>query len=277
MGVSHDARPAALRKTPGGEYRFTGPDSVRDIFDRIARGDVYYFEFTVPEGSSMFDIAHSLEAQNVMSAADFLEAASDPAAIHDLDASAPNLEGYLFPSTYRLSHGVTAHGLSKEMTDQFRKEWKKLAADKTADVHKAVTLASMVEKETGVAAERPLVAGVFVNRLAKGMHLDCDPTTIYAALLENHYRGKIHRSDLASSNPYNTYQNAGLPPGPISNPGAEAIAAAITPAATDYLYFVAKVSGGGHQFSSSLADHDKAVQQYRRSTKNHAKATGKKG
>jgi UPF0755 protein len=130
-----------------------------------------------------------------------------------------------------------------------------------------VTIASMVEKETGVAKERPLVAGVFVNRLEKGMKLDCDPTTVYAALLENRFRSVIHKSDLASQNPYNTYQHAGLPPGPIANPGSDAIAAALEPAATDYLYFVAKPEGGGHNFSSTLAAHDRATQAYRKKTK----------
>jgi UPF0755 protein len=138
------------------------------------------------------------------------------------------------------------------------------------DPQRAVTLASLVEKETGVAEERPLVASVFANRLEKGMRLECDPTTIYAALLEDRYRGKIHKSDLASTNPYNTYQNAGLPPGPIANPGADAIRAALAPADTKFLYFVAKPSGGGHQFSATLAEHAKAVQAYRNAIQHKA-------
>jgi UPF0755 protein len=171
------------------------------------------------------------------------------------------------------------------MTDQFRKQWRRLmekerSAGRSAnlnrdvnndatngvnrDIHGIVTLASLVEKETGVATERALVAGVFTNRLDRGMKLDCDPTTIYAALLEHRFRSVIHKSDLASRNAYNTYQHAGLPPGPIANPGAEALAAALHPAETDYLYFVAKAEGGGHQFSSTLAGHEKATQAYRR-------------
>jgi len=133
-----------------------------------------------------------------------------------------------------------------------------------------LALASLVEKETGVAEERPLVASVFTNRLAKGMRLECDPTTIYAALLDNRYRGKIHKSDLASANPYNTYQNAGLPPGPIANPGAASLEAALAPAETDFLYFVAKPGGGSHQFSATLAEHQKAVQAYRRGAQHKA-------
>jgi UPF0755 protein len=146
------------------------------------------------------------------------------------------------------------------MTAEFRRQWKKIGP---AEVHRVVTLASLVEKETGVAAERKLVASVFENRLTKKMALDCDPTTIYAALLDHRYRGTIHRSDLDSGNPYNTYQNPGLPPGPIANPGAGAMDAAAHPAETDYLYFVAKPGGGGHTFSSTLEQHDKAVRAYR--------------
>jgi UPF0755 protein len=253
-------RPSA--KLQAGEYRFAEAASAGEVFGRIARGDIYYFEFTVPEGSNMFDIARSLEEKGVMTSAEFLEAAFDPAPIQDLAPQAQSLEGFLFPSTYRLSHGTSAAQLAKMMTDQFRKEWARLSVAESG-AQKIATLASLIEKETGVAEERPLVASVFTNRLAKGMRLECDPTTIYAALLDNRYRGKIHRSDLASANPYNTYQNAGLPPGPIANPGAAAIRAALAPAQTKFLYFVAKPSGGSHQFSETLAEHQKAVQAYR--------------
>lgn len=262
-------------KLQAGEYRFADQASVSVVFSRVARGDIYTFEFTAPEGSNMFDIARSLEEKGILPAAEFLEAASRPALIQDLAPKAENLEGFLFPSTYRLTHSTNAAQLAKMMTDQFRKEWAKMssppgASAPSADPQTAVTLASLVEKETGVAEERPLVASVFSNRLAKGMRLECDPTAIYAALLEDRYRGKIHKSDLASANPYNTYQNAGLPPGPIANPGAAAIRAALAPAETNFLYFVAKPSGGGHQFSSTLAEHAKAVQAYRNAAKHKA-------
>ena len=250
-------------KLQAGEYRFAKAASVIDVFNRIARGDIYYVEFTVPEGSNIFDIGRSLEAQGVMSAEDFLAAADDPTLIRDLAPKAQTLEGYLFPSTYRLSHATTAAKLTKMMTDEFRKQWAKLSAGKDADVRKAVTLASLVEKETASADERPLIASVFRNRLTQGMRLQCDPTTIYAALLDNRYRGTIHKSDLASANPYNTYENAGLPPGPIANPGVPALAAALEPADTPFLYFVAKPEGGGHQFSATMAQHEKAVVAYR--------------
>jgi len=250
-------------KLQAGEYRFATPASVREVFDRIARGDIYYFEFTVPEGSNIFDIARALEGQRVMAAEDFLNAATDPSLIRDLAPKAKTLEGYLFPSTYRLSHHTTPAQLCKRMTDEFHKEWNRLAAGQAAETHRTVTLASLIEKETGVPEERPLIASVFTNRLEKGMRLECDPTTIYAALLDKRYHGVIHRSDLASTNPYNTYQNAGLPPGPIANPGVQALAAALDPAETDYLYFVAKPAGGSHQFSANMAEHEKAVTAYR--------------
>lgn len=254
-------------KLQAGEYRFAKPASPLDVFNRIARGDIYYFVFTVPEGSNIFDIGRSLEEQGVMSSEDFLKAAEDPASIRDLAPKAKTLEGYLFPSTYRLMRHTTAAQLSKMMTDEFRKEWAKVSAGRGVDVRGTVTLASLVEKETAAADERPLIASVFRNRLAQGMLLQCDPTTIYAALLDNRYRGEIHKSDLASTNPYNTYENAGLPPGPIANPGAQSLAAALNPADTPFLYFVAKPAGGGHQFSETIAQHEKAVIAYRQATK----------
>jgi UPF0755 protein len=233
-----------------GEYKFDHAASVTDVFHRLGRGDVFYFSFTVPEGSNMFDIARLLETEGIMSGQDFLKAAQ-------------SLEGFLFPSTYRVSHFTTPAALCQMMTAQFHKEWAKLMPDPATDMVKTVTLASMIEKETGFPAERPTVASVFENRLRIGMALDCDPTVIYAALLDDRYRGVIHRSDLDNGNPYNTYRHAGLPPGPIANPGASSLAAALHPAQTDYLYFVAKPDGGGHVFTSNLAAHNKAVGSYR--------------
>ncbi len=257
-------------KLQAGEYRFAKQASALDVFNRIARGDIYFFAFTVPEGSNIFDIGRSLKEQGVMSSDEFLKAAEDPAPIRDLAPKARTLEGYLFPSTYRLSHKTTGAQLTKMMTDEFRKQWAKVSAGKDVDVSGVVTLASLVEKETAAPDERPLVASVFRNRLAQGMRLQCDPTTIYAALLEKRYRGAIHKSDLASANPYNTYENAGLPPGPIANPGVQSLAAALEPAETSFLYFVAKPEGGAHQFSATMAQHEKAVIAYRQALKHEA-------
>ncbi len=255
-----------------GEYRFESPKTPWQIFSAIRRGEIFYEEFTVPEGSNMFDIAGLLRNADTVNAEEFLKAAAQPDFIRDLDPQAPTLEGYLFPSTYRVTHHTTARQLCHLMTLEFRKQWSALngsspnGSAQQADTHRIVTLASLIEKETAVQSERPLIAAVFLNRIKSGMPLQCDPTTVYAALLENRYRGVIHRSDLASTNPYNTYSHAGLPPGPITNPGLASLKGALHPADTTFLYFVAKPDGSGsHHFSSTLDEHEKAVQLYRES------------
>jgi UPF0755 protein len=249
-----------------GEYRFGSAQTPWQVFTKIQRGEIFYEDFTVPEGSNIFDIANLLSSSGTVAPADFLKAAADPEDIRDLDALAPSLEGYLFPSTYRVTHHTSARQLCHIMTLEFRKQWAALGGSTSSpDIHRTVTLASLVEKETAVAGERPLVAGVFLNRLRIDMPLQCDPTTVYAALVENRYRGAIHKSDLASTNPYNTYAHPGLPPGPIANPGAASLKAAMHPADTAYLYFVAKGDGSGsHQFSSTIEEHERAVLAYRK-------------
>jgi UPF0755 protein len=248
-----------------GEYRFDALQTPWQVFEKIRRGDIFYEQFTVPEGSNLFDIAALLQQSDTVPPDEFLKAAADPQNIRDLDPLAPNLEGYLFPSTYRVTHKTTARQLCQMMTGEFRKQWAAISGTaRKADTHRIVTLASLVEKETAVPSERPLVAAVFVNRIERGIPLQCDPTTIYAALLENRYRGVIHRSDLASTNAYNTYKHSGLPPGPIANPGLTSLQASLHPAQTDYLYFVAKPDGSGaHHFSATLVEHEKAVLAFR--------------
>ncbi len=252
-----------------GEYRFGGAETPWQVFEKIRRGEIFFEEFTVPEGSNIFDIAGLLGNSDTVKPAAFLKAAADPQSIRDLDPKAPDLEGYLFPSTYRVTHKTTAKQLCRMMTDEFRKEWQALGGEKQADkTHQIVILASLIEKESAVREERPEIASVFLNRLRLSIPLQCDPTTIYAALLENRYHGVIHKSDLASASPYNTYTHAGLPPGPIANPGAMSLKAALYPADTSYLYFVAKPKGAGsHVFSSSFAEHEKAVLEYRKGTR----------
>ena len=248
-----------------GEYKFDKPASPFEILERLARGDIYYMELLVPEGFNMYDIAEAVGKLGTMRPEAFLAAARNPAMIRDLDPDAPSLEGYLFPNKYRVYRHTTAQQICRMMTGEFRERWKALQT--RANVHDAVTLAAMVEREARRPDERPIVASVFHNRLRIGMKLDCDPTTVYAALLDNRYRGTIHRSDLANTSPWNTYQHAGLPPGPIANPGLSSIQAALTPAETPYLYFVAKADGsGGHNFSESLGEHYAAVAQYQRAT-----------
>jgi UPF0755 protein len=252
-----------------GEYRFNRAASPVEVFDRIARGDVFYYTLSVPEGHNMFDIAQSAGALGLFPADAFLAAARNPSLIRDIDANAPTLEGYLFPTTYKLSRRTTPELLCRMMTEQFREAWRGLRqAHGEANAHAAVTLASLVEREAKLPTERPLIAAVFTNRLRLGMKLDCDPTTIYAALLENRYRGKIYRSDLDSDNAYNTYRHAGLPPGPIANPGADSLRAALAPAHSDALYFVARPDGSGaHEFSNNLNAHNAATERYRRGQK----------
>ena len=251
------------RVLEAGEYRFQKADSVLHVFGRIARGDVFYYTLVVPEGKNMFDIASSAAGLGLFNEQQFLDAARNPALVRDLDPKAPTLEGYLFPGTYRLSRHTTPQLLCQKMTARFREVWKGL--NTPADPHRTVTLASMVEKEAKLPDERSRIAAVFENRLDIGMKLDCDPTTIYSALVESRYRGTIYRSDLASSNPYNTYQHAGLPPGPIANPGRASLEAVLQPGTISALYFVLKPDGsGGHEFSDTLASHSAAVLRYHR-------------
>jgi UPF0755 protein len=252
-----------IRVLQAGEYRFDRAASPMEVVRRIARGDIFYYELVVPEGRNLFDIAAAAGQLGLFPATKFLEAARDPALIRDLDPQAPTLEGYLFPDTYKLSRHTTPDRLCRLMTGKFRDAWRSLHT--TAGLHRTVTLASLVEKEGKLEDERPRIAAVFENRLRIGMKLDCDPTTIYAALLQQHYRGVIYRSDLDSDHPYNTYRHAGLPPGPIANPGLASMRAVLAPTDSDSLYFVARADGsGGHDFSSNIAAHESAVERYRR-------------
>lgn len=255
-----------------GEYHFADPASPWEVLDRIVRGDIHYYELRVPEGSNIFDTARLVAETGLVSGEEFLEAARDPSLVRDLAPEASTLEGYLFPSTYRLTRSATATEIARTMVDQFSKVWRELGS--SPHVHQTVTLASLIEKETGVPSERPLVSAVFHNRLARGMSLACDPTVIYAALLEGVYDGVINQSDLNRRHPYNTYLNPGLPPGPIASPGAAALRAAIAPAASDALFFVAKPDGSGeHVFSQSAAAHNRAVREYRRGRTEAARQT----
>ena len=253
-----------------GEYRFDRPASALEVFRRIARGDIFYYELVVPEGRNMFEIGAEAEHLGLFGASEFLKAAQDPSMIRDLDPVAPTLEGYLFPDTYKLSRHTTPEKLCRLMTGRFRDTWRGLGNGAAASVHDTVTLASLVEKEGKLPDERPRIAAVFANRLRIGMKLDCDPTTIYAALLAGSYRGKIYRSDLDRKAPYNTYSHAGLPPGPIANPGVESLTAALDPAESADLYFVLRPgTSGGHEFSTNIAAHQAATERYRRGLHRH--------
>lgn len=250
------------QKWQAGEYRFEKAANVWEVAERLRRGDVYLVELRIPEGYNLYDIGGVVEQAGFGKAAAFVAAARNPALIRDLAPQAPTLEGFLFPSTYFVPRKTSAEALCRLLTDQFRREWKALGGG--GNVLATVALASLVEKETGAPEERAIVAGVYMHRLRKGMKLDADPTTIYAAMLEGVWRGTIYKSDLQRVHPYNTYAVPGLPPGPISNPGRAALAAALKPADTDYLYFVAKGDGTRrHNFSRTYAEHARAVTAWR--------------
>jgi UPF0755 protein len=250
------------RSLKAGEYAFDHPDTLSNIYNRIARGDTYAIVLVVPEGYNIFDIAATVEKLGIDSQQNFLEQArTQVALVHDLDPDAPSLEGYLFPDTYRVARKDKAPDVVAAMVRRFHQAAHSI--ELSSDVHRIVTMASIVEKETAVPEERPLVAGVFYNRLAQHMALDTDPSVIYAALLADRYRGTIYASDLKYSSPYNTYRNPGLPPGPIANPGKDTLLAAMHPERTDYLYFVSD-NQGHHRFSRTLEEHQRNVAEYRR-------------
>jgi peptidoglycan lytic transglycosylase G len=245
-----------------GEYSFDHPADAREVYNRIARGDIYFHTLVVPEGFNIFDIATAVENAGLGRRDDFLKVVrSDTSLVRDLDPAAPSLEGYLFPDTYHFTRTQSLHDMAAAMVHRFRQTAGEIGL--THDVHSVVTMASLVEKETAAPEERPVVAGVFNNRMAKGMVLATDPAVIYAALLNNRYRGTIYQSDLQFDSPYNTYKSAGLPPGPISNPGKQSLVAAMHPASTDYLYFVSD-NQGHHRFARTDAEHAANVAAYRR-------------
>jgi len=248
-----------------GEYRFDHPVTVMDVYDRIARGDVYTKSVTIPEGANIFDIAERLEQAGFGSKQDFLnEVTHETDLVADLDPHAKSLEGYLFPDTYHLPRKATPSQIAAAMVRRFRQAAEQVGLKD--NVHSAVTIASLVERETAVDAERPLVASVFKNRLARNMPLMTDPSVIYGLELQRLWRGTIYASDLKRDTPFNTYLHAGLPPGPVANPGIPSLRAALEPAKTDYLYFVAAGDNpqGRSVFSSTLEEHERNVAEYRR-------------
>jgi len=251
------------RSLKAGTYRFSGGQTVAAVLDTVAHGHFYAVALVVPEGYNRFDIARELEQRGLASAQAFLAATASPATIRDVDPAAVSLEGYLFPATYSIAPQTPVTRIVAMMIDRFRQQLRETSPPPAGgNLHDWLTLASLVEKETPVASERPVIAGVFRNRLAKGWTLDCDPTVAYAALLADRYTGSLHKSDLSFPSPYNTYLNHGLPPGPIANPGAAALAAAAFPATTDYLFFVSD-GHGAHRFARTLAEQEANIRLYR--------------
>jgi UPF0755 protein len=257
------------RSLQAGEYYFDHPVNSREVFWKIAHGQIFVHTVTLPEGWTMFDIADELDREGVCSRSDFLTAAHDTTLIADLAPQAYSLEGFLFPSTYEFTRRATCEQVVKRMVQNFRAVWETLkpagAPENPGSLTtlELVTLASLVERETPNAEERPLVAGVFYNRLRQGTPLQCDPTVQYAMELAGRPEKNVHAVDLRTNSPYNTYEHRGLPPGPIANPGEASLRAALAPATTDYLYFVAN-DQGGHFFSATLAEHNRNVARLRK-------------
>ncbi len=252
-----------------GEYRFDHPVPMTEVYARLLRGDVYTRTLTIPEGYNIFDIAQAVEAAGLGSRSTFLEAERQHVELvtpllSDSTHHPASLEGFLFPDTYQFSRHSTPLQILTVMVRRFHQKTTELGL--SGDILRTVTMASLIEKEVSQDAERPVVAGVFVNRLARNMPLATDPTVVYAALLEDRWRGTIYASDLQSPSPYNTYKHTGLPPGPICNPGLAALHAAIKPSETDYLYFVSDASGHT-RFSVDLKEHAEQVQAYRHAQK----------
>ena len=251
-------------KLQAGEYRFDHPAPLTEVYSRIARGDVFTTTLTVPEGANIFDIAERVEQAGFGTRKEFLDAAVQrKGLVADLDPGAKSLEGYLFPDTYRFARKTTPAQIAVAMVRRFRAVAGQLELKE--NVHEVVTIASVVERETAVDAERPLVASVFENRLRQKMPLMTDPAVIYGLELSGRWRGTIDKSDLARDTAYNTYLHNGLPPGPIANPGIPSLRAAMHPAQTDYFYFVAAGTNaqGRSLFSNTLEEHDKQVAEYR--------------
>jgi len=262
LAVWRSGQATALK---AGEYRFTAAETPAAVVARIARGDVYLRTITFREGLTIRQMAALYEESGFGVAQDFAVAAGDEALVAGYDPAARNLEGYLFPDTYALPRRASARDLVKRMVARFEAvmtpDLRAAAAGNGLSVREAVTLASLVEKETAAPEERPIVAAVYHNRLRQRIGLQCDPTVIYALELRGRFNGNLTRADLAVDSPYNTYRYRGLPPGPIAAPGRLSLEAAVRPAAVAYLYFVSR-NDGSHAFATTLAEHNRNVRKY---------------
>ena len=253
------------RRLQAGEYRFVDSASAFNVVDRLARGDVYSRPVTFPEGLTIKEMSGIFERAGLGTAAEFERAGADGSLLGDLDPEAKTLEGYLFPDTYALPRRTGAAGAVAAMVARFQAAFgmdlRAEAANRKLSLREVVTLASLIEKETATASERPLVAAVYYNRLKIGMPLQCDPTVIYALMQARRWQGNLTRQDLQINSPYNTYRFAGLPPGPIASPGLPSLQAAVRPADVPYLYFVSR-NDGTHVFAATLAEHNRNVQEW---------------
>ena len=259
------ARSGQARRLQAGEYRFDRPLTPREVIDMLARGAAYARSVTFREGLTIRQMGAVYQESGLGTAKDFIAATQNASLIRDLDPEAQDLEGYLFPDTYAMPRRASASQLVEKMVAAFRAaltpDMIERARARGMSVRELVTLASIVEKETGQAAERPKVAAVYANRLRIGMGLQCDPTVIYALERAGRYTGNLTREDLRFDSPYNTYRYAGLPPGPIAAPGRASLEATLAPADVPFIYFVSR-NDGSHAFASSLAEHNRNVFEY---------------
>jgi peptidoglycan lytic transglycosylase G len=253
-----------------GDYKFASPISPLQVVEKIRRGEVDLERVTIPEGFNRFDIAETLASKTgKASFADFVRLMNDQTPIEQIAPTARDLEGYLFPDTYNYNSKTTPEDLIRTMVNRFEEvftpEWTARANEMGLTVHQVVTLASIIEREAKVPDERPHMASVFYNRLKRGMFLASDPTFIYAAILAGDYDGNPNQLKYRNRfSPYNTYVVSGLPPGPIASPGRASLEAVLYPDTTDDLYFVVNGTSGRHKFSKTVAEHDAAVEEYRR-------------
>ena len=258
-------RSGLARDLQAGEYHFADPMTSMQVVDKIARGQVYLRGITFPEGLTIAEMADIFDESEFGTSDEFRREAQRAELIRDLDPEATTLEGYLFPETYLLPRDATAVDLVEAMVAQFGRGLTETlraeAVRQDRSVRDVVTLASLIQKETGSANEHQLVSAVYTNRLRIGMALQCDPTVIYALELDGLYDGNLTRENLRHDSPYNTYRYPGLPPGPIAAPGLGALEAALDPADVPYLYFVSR-NDGSHEFANTLREHNRNVQRY---------------
>jgi len=248
-------------RVKAGVYQFSDKMRPAEILGKMLAGDVYQRVFALPQGYSMYQVAEMLEKRGIFRKDSFLEVCRDRALLAQLEVRAPSAEGYLFAGSYNILPGRSERDVVREMVQrqqQLLSGYRMRAQKAGISVDKLLTLASMIEKEAVLSAEKPVIAAVFQNRLKKGMRLQSDPTALYGVRA---FAGKVSRNDILRETPYNTYLIPGLPPGPIGNPGSEAIEAVLNHPSVPYLYFVAR-GDGSHQFSADLVAHNAAVRRF---------------
>lgn len=261
------------RRLHYGEYVFPTPPSTFAVWRRLSRGDVVKYEVTVHPGANLYDVAKLLKEKNLVAAETFLATAASPAVLRRLEIPGESVEGYLFPESYTFVKPVTPEEILESMVREFRRnvspDVERQAKEAGLSLHQVVTIASIIEKETRLEKEMPIVSAVIRRRLALGMPLQMDPTVIYGV---KRFDGTVTRQDLRTPGPYNTYLSLGLPLGPISNPGAASLSAALNPSKEDYLYFVSR-NDGTHTFSRTLSEHNRAVEEFRRAVREEEAAS----